>query len=169
MSTPLVIDVDAMYRDWLSGLSIRKISYLYNVGRGRVWKLLTDKYGSDACCLRKQSLARIVYQEYGDVDLAMRARGTDGLYRSQKTMNNYSKNQSGLCTEEGLSNDVLMDYVQYNTEDQRDPYDDIETTPLSLKVYLWISEMTAQLIGHMCIHNNRVQLSLRAQRSDCRD
>ncbi len=169
MSIPLVLDVDAMYRDWLSGLSIRKISYLYNVGRGRVWKMLTDRYGLDACCLRKQSLARIVYQEYGDVDLAMRARGTEGLYRSQKTMNNYSKNQSGLITEDSFSNDYFMDYVRYNTDDYCDPYDSIEETLLGFPMYLWTAEMTAQILGYMFAHNNMVQLSLRARRSDCRD
>lgn len=161
-----LINAEVMYDLWLSGLSIRKIAAINNIGRGRCWKMLTSKYGKDACNLRKQSLARVVYQEYGDRELAEKARGTDGLFRSEKTMRNYSNNNSSLSfNEELVDPEVLIDYI--SVTDYRDNYEDIEDTEVTLKVYLWICEMTSRAIMQCIIHNQRVEL--RAMRGDCRD
>jgi hypothetical protein len=51
-------------------------------------------YGINACNLREQSLARVVAQEYGDMDLTIRCMNSPGLYRSIKTERAYSKCQT---------------------------------------------------------------------------
>jgi hypothetical protein len=87
------LDPVYLYELWLSGKSLRTIGRMVGVGRMAVYGSLSRKYGKDCCALRKQSLARIVYQEYGNMDLAIKARGIEGLYRSEKTENNYSEHQ----------------------------------------------------------------------------
>jgi hypothetical protein len=96
MSTTLELsqDTQEMYKLWLSGLSIRKIGAMYGVGRMSVWGRLTRAYGLNACTPSHQSLARICYKEYGDLVLAERARGIEGLFMSGKTEDNYSKHQT---------------------------------------------------------------------------
>jgi hypothetical protein len=87
-------EVKEMYRLWLSGKSIRKIARAYDVGRMAVWAALRREYGKDACSPQKQSLARVCYKEYGDLETALRAKGIEGLYMSERTENNYSKHQT---------------------------------------------------------------------------
>ena len=86
--------VDTMYIQWLSGLSIRRVAKYHNIGRMAVYGAFVKAYGVDCCNLRKQSLARVIYKEYGDISLAMTARGIEGLFRSPKTEDNYSRIQS---------------------------------------------------------------------------
>jgi hypothetical protein len=91
--TSTLSDPAYLYDLWLSGKSLRTIGKMVGVGRMAIYGALSRKYGKDCCCLRKQSLARIIYQEYGDMDLAIKARGIEGLYRSEKTENHYSEFQ----------------------------------------------------------------------------
>lgn len=125
----LSLPVDKMYILWLSGLSIRKIAKAYNVGRMAVYGALVRSYGKDCCSLRRQSLARVVYKEYGDLMLAMTARGIDGLYRTQKTEDNYSKLQSTDLSEYHLAAPVV-------------PVD----TWLRLGYYREVSRLTTKLV-----------------------
>lgn len=87
------------------------------------------KYGKDCCDLRRQSLARVILKEYGDLDLAMAARGTDGLYRTQKTEDNYSRLQS-------------TDLSDYHLASDDEPPD----TWLYLCYYIEVSRLTTLLI-----------------------
>lgn len=89
-----IVDVEAMYTLWLSGLSIRNIGKQVGLGRMSVHSTLVKQYGKDACNLRKQSLSRVVYQEYGDMELSVAARGSDGLYRTTRAEKNYSRCQT---------------------------------------------------------------------------
>ena len=101
----LNVDVlENMYTLWLSGLSLRKIGRRYHLGKSTVWAKLTAVYGGDACNLRKQSLARVCYKEYGDLQLALRARGIEGLYMSEQTERNYSKHKTYDMTKIQLAN-----------------------------------------------------------------
>lgn len=104
-------DILEMYKMWLSGLSIRKIANIYSIGRMAVWGQLTRKYGISACSPKKQSLARVAYREYGDLELAMRARGIEGSFISQKTEDNYTRCQT---------KEVVKDNQVY-TEDAFEP------------------------------------------------
>ena len=104
----LTLSVEQMYQQWLGGLSLRKIGHINGLGRMTVLAAFRKVYGKDACNLRKQSLARIVFQEYGDMELADRARNIDGLFRSTKTDNNYSKMQTTDLDNYHLTSPVLI-------------------------------------------------------------
>ena len=126
--------VSDMYDMWLSGKSIRKIACYYNVDKMLVQKQLRAEYGKDACNLEMQGLARIAYQEYGDRDTALRAMNTEGLYMSEKTMNNHSKayrNVKLFDNDKDGNSDTLYDYLQQEPEEYREG--------LLLPLYLWIA------------------------------
>lgn len=123
------LPVDTMYIQWLSGLSLRKIGRAYNIGRMRVYGEFTRRYGKDCCNLRKQSLARAVYADYADLELAMKARGSVGLFRSRKTEDNYSK----------LQTTNISDYHLATPEIAADTY-------LKLSYYMYVSRMTTKLL-----------------------
>lgn len=139
------INPEVMYHSWLSGLSIRNIGKHEGLGRMSVHATLTKHYGKDATNLRKQSLARVVYQEYGDIELAMAARGSDGLYRTARAEKNYSRCQTYEVAVNNLS------YVPAELE-----------TEINLNTYLLICELTCRAIVHCQIHNNRMLLASKA-------
>ena len=85
---------EEMYINWLSGLSIRNIGRIFGLNRMVVYTRFTKMYGKNACNLREQSLARVVYKEYGDLELARKAKDSPGLFRTTKSENNYSKIQT---------------------------------------------------------------------------
>lgn len=105
----LNLPVETMYQQWLGGLSIRKIARYYQVGRMAVWGAFNRTYGKNACNLRKQSLARVVFQEYGDMVLAERVRGIDGLFRTTATDNNYSQFQTTDLNKHHLASLISSD------------------------------------------------------------
>lgn len=139
-------EVQEMYNMWLSGKSIRKIAYCFNIGRGKLQLAFRKAYGKDACNPRMQSLARIVYQEYGDKVTAGKAKDTKGLYLSQKTMDNHSKayrNVRKANWDDGDINDMYYDYVQEQEDISNQEYDEGVLLPL----YLWITQMTKDAIA----------------------
>lgn len=139
-------EVQEMYNMWLSGKSIRKIAYCFNIGRGKLQLAFRKAYGKDACNLRMQSLARVVYQEYGDTETARKAKDTEGLYISQKTMDNHSKayrNVKKANWDDGDLNDMYYDYVQEQEDTRGEEYDEGVLLPL----YLWIIQMTKDTIA----------------------
>lgn len=101
--------IDEMYQQWLGGLSIRRIGAKYQLGRMSVWGAFQRAYGKDACNLRKQSLARVVYKEYGDVELAKKARGIEGLFHTAITEENYSHYQTTDLTKYHLASLMSLD------------------------------------------------------------
>lgn len=121
--------VDTMYIQWLSGLSIRKIGRAHGIGRMTVYSRFVLAYGKDCCNLRKQSLARVVMKEYGDLALAMVARGSSGLYRTKKTEDNYSRTQS---------TDLADYHLTYPV--------DTANTCLRLSYYMAVSKITTRLV-----------------------
>lgn len=150
--TNIPTEVQQMYDLWLSGLSIRNVGRKLGVGRMSVWAKLTKYFGKDATNLRKQSLSRVVYQEYGDRDLATRAKGSEGLYRTERVERNYSKCQTF---------EVAIANLVYSTDEPE--------LEMSLPVYIWIAEMTLEAIASAIEHNRLVALAIRAMRPDCRD
>jgi hypothetical protein len=145
----IVSEVEQMYQDWLSGMSIRNIGKRYNLGRMSVFTLFRTHFGKDATNLRKQSLSRVVYQEYGDMSLATKASGSEGLFRTIRAEKSYSKHQTY---------EAALSKVVYTMED-------IET-PVNLNTYLYICEMTSRAIKHCQIHNARMALEM-STRKDC--
>lgn len=140
-------DVQEMYNMWLSGKSIRKIAYYFNIGRGTVQLAFRKAYGKDACNLRMQGLARVVYREYGDKLTAEKAKNTAGLYMSQKTMDNHSKAYRNVkidkWEDEEDGADTYYDYVQDWVPDT-----DLEHEEgVLLPYYLWIVQNTTDVIG----------------------
>lgn len=131
------IDVAAMYEMWLTGLSIRNIGKHVGIGRMSVHSTLTKHYGKDACNLRKQSLSRVVYQEYGDMELATAARGSNGLFRTARAEKNYSKHQTYDCVTVNLAYEVP------DTE-----------TELLLPLYIWFSEYITVMLSDMVYEVN---------------
>lgn len=86
-------DAQLYYDEWLQGRSLRQIASKWCVGRAKVYDLIRKTYGRDACSIRKQSLARHIYQEYGDLEQAKRAIGIEGLYHSAKTEAMYTRHK----------------------------------------------------------------------------
>lgn len=149
--SPISLDVEAMYQDWLMGLSIRNIGKRYNLGRMSVFALFRKHFGNDATNLRKQSLSRVVYQEYGDMQLATKASGSEGLFRTIRAEKSYSKHQTY---------EVALSNVTYEMEEAE--------TVVNLNTYLYICEQTARAIKFCQIHNARLALQM-STRNDCRD
>lgn len=126
------VDVASMYTLWLSGMSIRNIGKQVGLGRMSVWATLVKHYGKDACNLRKQSLSRVVYQEYGDIELATAAKGSDGLYRTARAEKNYSRCQTY---------DIAVTNLSYEMEYQE--------TELGLPIYIWFTEYITGMLSDM--------------------
>lgn len=131
------VDVAAMYELWLSGLSIRNIGKHVGLGRMSVHATLVKQYGKDACNLRKQSLSRVIYQEYGDMELATRAEGSDGLYRTARAEKNYSRCQTY---------DVAVNNLSYEPE--------VPEVELSLPMYIWFSQYITSMLSDMVYEGN---------------
>lgn len=125
-----------LYDLWLSGLSIRNIGKRFGLGRMSVHSILTKHYGKDACNLRKQSLSRVIYQEYGDKLLAQRASGSDGLYRTTKSEKNYTRCQTY---------EAVVNNLTYEPEAQ--------ALEMNLNIYLWVCLETANSIYECQLHN----------------
>lgn len=134
-----------MYELWLGGTAIRKIGKRYGLGRMRVWSILNRHYGKGATAPRKQSLARTVYREYGDLETATKARGIEGLFRSGRTENNYSKWQT----------------VEFKTTPTLAHHVDSQGVYLNLMFYRKVADLTAHLL-YLTIwnHINRHSLTI---------
>jgi DNA-binding CsgD family transcriptional regulator len=124
-----VLDPVELYTLWLSGKSLRAIGKMFGVGRMAIYGTLSRAYGKDCCTLRKQSLARIVFKEYGDMDLAIKAKGIEGLFRSEKTENSYSEHQSCDISTKNIRA-VVSTYEE----------------GISLPLYYKVSQLTTRLI-----------------------
>lgn len=138
------LPVTTMYIQWLSGLSIRRIAKHHNIGRMMVYGALVRTYGVDCCNLRKQSLARVIYKEYGNIDLAMSARGTEGLFRSPKTEDNYSKFQSSGYGASNRNNDFRTSADDFYSYLETRDYN--AETYLNLCHYIEVSRITTKLV-----------------------
>lgn len=90
------LDSIVLYELWLLGLSLRRIGHRFGVSRTTVLDKIRSVYGRDACNPRCNSLSRTIIQEYGSEysDLAERARGVPGLYRTTRKEKNLSAFQS---------------------------------------------------------------------------
>lgn len=125
--------VAEMYDLWLQGLSIRRVSGHYGIGRMAAYEAMKRQYGGDCCDLRKQSLARVVVKDYGDKSLASRARGIEGLYRTAKTENYYSRMQTT----------DLDEYSLYYEPEEKQVW-------LSLPWYLYFAKTTVEILCVLC-------------------
>jgi hypothetical protein len=135
-----------MYRQWLSGLSIRRIAFIHGLGRMAVYGAFVRAYGKDCCNLQKQSFARVLYKDYGDLELALRGMDTDGLYRTAKTEQNYSNHEARD-----------LDKYCLTYEPEPNPQD-----PLRLDLYVF-SIYTAKKLIYLTMMSrmNRMTVSLR--------
>lgn len=136
----VVSEVEQMYQQWLGGMSIRNIGKRYNLGRMSVFALFRKHFGNDATCLRRQSLARVIYQEYGDLKLARNAAGSDGLFRTIRAEKSYSKHQ----TYEAVTVNLV-----YEMEEPE--------LPVNLNTYLYICELTVKVIANCINYNEYLQ------------
>jgi hypothetical protein len=82
-------DAEVLYDLWIyKRLSLRRIGDLYGWSRTAVHKAIRDKYGASATDRKKQSLARVIAEEYGDIETVKKTLNIEGSYYTTKMENN---------------------------------------------------------------------------------